>query len=78
MYADDLLLYAVINNENDYKAFQGDLNNLFLWCTKWGLKINYDKCKVIHFGSQKFKFPYTSVIGTLYLLTNCIKSIANC
>ena len=29
-------LHAVINNENDYKAFQDDLNNLFLWCTKWG------------------------------------------
>ena len=28
-------------------------------CTKWGLKINYDKCKVIHFGSKNFKFPYT-------------------
>ena len=25
----------------------------------WGLKINYDKCKVIHFGSNNFKFPNT-------------------
>ena len=31
MYADDMSLYAGINNENDYKAFQDDLNNLFLW-----------------------------------------------
>ena len=53
MCADDLSFYAVNNNENDYKAFQDDFNNLFLWCTKWGLKINYDKCKVIHFGSKK-------------------------
>ena len=60
MYADDMSLYAIINNENDYKAFQNDLNNLFLWCTKWGLKINYDKCKVVHFCSKNFKFPYTS------------------
>ena len=59
MYADDSSLYAVINNENDYKAFQDDLNNLFLWYSKWGLKINYDKCKVIHFGSKNFKFPFT-------------------
>ena len=30
MYA-DMSLYAVVNNENDYKAFQDNLNNLFLW-----------------------------------------------
>ena len=30
MYANDMSLYAVINNENDYEAFQYDLNNLFL------------------------------------------------
>ena len=33
MYAADMSLNAVINNENDYKAFQDDLNNVFLWCT---------------------------------------------
>ena len=36
MYADDMSLYAVINNENDYKAFQDDLNNLFL-CAQSGV-----------------------------------------
>ena len=59
MYADDMSLNAVVNNENNYKALQDDLNNLFLWCTKWGLKINYDKCKFIHFGSKNFKFLCT-------------------
>ena len=24
-------LFAVVNNENDYKAFQDDLNNLFFF-----------------------------------------------
>ena len=56
MYSDDILLYAVVYNENDYKAFQDDLNNLFLWCTKWGLKINYYKSRVINFGLKNFKF----------------------
>ena len=37
MYADDMDLYAVVNNENDYKAFQDDLNNLFLWCILCGV-----------------------------------------
>ena len=30
MYVDDMFLYIVVKNENDYKAFQDDLNNLFL------------------------------------------------
>ena len=30
MYVDDMFLYIVVNNENDYKACQDDLNNLFL------------------------------------------------
>ena len=29
MYVADMSIYAVVNNENDSKAFQDDLNNLF-------------------------------------------------
>ena len=47
MYADDLTIYAVINNENDKNAFQKELDKLQLWCSTWGLIINYNKCKVI-------------------------------
>ena len=47
MYADDMSyrhimsLYAVVNNENDYKALQDDLNNVFLSWRKLDLKLNY-------------------------------------
>ena len=30
-----------------------------------GFKNNYDNCKVIHFGSKNFKFPYTININLL-------------
>ena len=42
-------VYAVVNNENDRKALQEDLGNLFFRCTKLGLNINCNKSKVIHF-----------------------------
>ena len=47
-----LTIYAVINNENDRNAdrnaFQKELDKLQLWCSTWGLIINYNKCKIIH------------------------------
>ena len=50
MYADDLSIYAAVNNYEDYLKLQYDLNELCTWAERWCLNINYDKCKVIHFG----------------------------
>ena len=36
MYADEMSLFAVVYNENDYKAFQDDLNN-FCVCVLSGV-----------------------------------------
>ena len=58
MYADDLTIYAVINNENDRIAFQKELDKLQLWCSIWGLIINYNKCKVIHIGYSNLNYSY--------------------
>ena len=56
IYADDVSLYAVVINENDYKAFQYNLNNVYIWSTERGLKIYYNKCKIIHFVKQITNF----------------------
>ena len=45
---------SFLNNRVFNVRSNSEYSNLFLWCTKWGLKINYDKCKVIHFGSKNF------------------------
>ena len=37
MYADDLTIYAAVNNEFDRKTLQFELNLLCEWCDKWGL-----------------------------------------
>ena len=58
MYADDLTMYAIINNNNDRIKLQNDLNQLCEWCLQWGLDINVNKCKVIHFGFKKLFFDY--------------------
>jgi hypothetical protein len=58
MYADDISLYATINSNADRIKFQNELNELCQWASQWGLQINFDKCKVIHFGCHNNMFDY--------------------
>ena len=58
MYADDLTIYAVVNNFQDKENLQLELNELVKWANKWQLKINFDKCHVIHMGSKNNNFTY--------------------
>ena len=58
MYADNLTIYAALNNESGRKTLQFELNLLCELCDKWGLTINFNKCKLIHFGNGNLYFPY--------------------
>ena len=58
MYADDFTIYATINNGDDRIKLQNELNNLVTWAAKWQLKINYQKCNIIHFGYKNLNFNY--------------------
>ena len=58
MYADDLTIFAAVNNESDRKMLQFELNLLCEWCDKWGLTINFNKCKMLHFGNGNLYFPF--------------------
>ena len=63
-YADDLAVYAIINNNNDRIKLQNNLNQLCEWCLQWGQVINLNKCKVMHFD---FKI-YFLIINLMMLL----------
>ena len=56
MYADDLPIFAVVNNFQDKENLQLELNELLKWANKWQLKINFDKCYVIHLGFKNNNF----------------------
>ena len=42
----------------DKENLQLELNELVKWAHKWQLKINFDKCHVIHLGSKNYNFIY--------------------
>ena len=56
--ADDVTIYAIADNLKDHKLIQNDLNNLIRRADSWQLKINFDKCHVIHFGHKNSNFEY--------------------
>ncbi|KAK6763946.1 hypothetical protein RB195_024328 [Necator americanus] len=53
MYADDIKIYGIYDDENYLEvrtALQTSLAKMLGWASKWDLRINYDKSLVMHVG----------------------------
>jgi hypothetical protein len=57
MFADDLKLSKIINDESDIQMLQKDLDSLCSWCLQNGLKLNAKKCTHIKFTRRLTKIP---------------------
>jgi hypothetical protein len=57
LYADDNKIIAPISSQSDSKVFH-DINLLDEWSVKWKLGLNFEKCKIMHFGSNNKEYPY--------------------
>lgn len=58
LYADDCVIYRVINNQSDACALQNDLDKLCEWSNKWQLYFNTEKCKVMHVTRKRNPYIY--------------------
>jgi hypothetical protein len=58
LYADDNKIIAKVNNENDAKSLQREINSICEWSTKWSLNFNIEKCRIMHFSKQNNHFNY--------------------
>lgn len=47
LFADDSLLFRIIEDKNDTKALQSDLESLLSWSSKWQMNFHPDKCFVM-------------------------------
>ena len=61
LFADDCLIYQVINSSTDHQLLQQDLNKLGNWTTKWQIKFNVAKCSILQLSKHHYKstFPYS-------------------
>ena len=48
MFADDTKIWAKITGSQDALSLQEDLDELQTWTDKWMLRLNTEKCKVMH------------------------------
>ena len=48
LFADDSLVYRVIESHEDEVAFQSDLDKLTAWADAWCMSFNVDKCYAMH------------------------------
>jgi len=62
LYADDTLIYRVINTSEDATLLQKDLDALTQWAQKWMMNFNTNKC--VH-------LTITRKASLLVLLTTC-------
>jgi len=58
LFADDSKLLSVINNDVDVRNMQRDLVAVTEWTKQWGMRLNLEKCKVLHFGRNNPKASY--------------------
>jgi len=51
-------VFGKVNNNEDSKEMQDDLNTLFNWSQDWQIAFNIDKCKVMHIGRRNLQSKY--------------------
>ena len=59
LYADDTLLYRIINTPNDISILQEDLDSLSQWAHKWQMIFNASKCVHLTITRKLSPFPST-------------------
>ena len=69
LFANDWLLYRVINSVEDTNRLQEDLNRLSEWANTWQLKFNVSKCTVIWYIRSLTPLNYD------YILNDCTLNI---
>jgi len=59
MYADDTKLLARLDHPLASQKLQTDINNIAEWCKTWQMKLNIEKCKIMHIGKKNNFFVYS-------------------
>ncbi|CAM5165838.1 unnamed protein product [Natator depressus] len=68
-FADDTKLLKIVKTQADCEELQKDLSKLGDWATKWQMKFNVDKCKVMHIGKNNPNYTYKMMGSKLAVTT---------
>ena len=59
LYADDTKIICPVASAEERDMLQGDINNIVDWTNTWLMRLNIDKCKVMHIGRNNQNYQYT-------------------
>ena len=71
LFADDCVIYRLINDFNDINTLQSDLDKISVWCKNWRMNLNVKKC--VHVKFTKKNNPITFV----YMINNEIIKLSS-
>ena len=65
LYADDTLIYAVVDSKEEEACFQSNINALHDWSVQWKMPFNTTKCEVIVFNNRNKPLPNYTIGGNI-------------
>ena len=63
LFADDAVIYRLVNSSDDQFQLQSDLEKISDWCDKWQLTLNKEKCEVMHMSTKRNPFQFDYMIN---------------
>ena len=63
LFADDTKLMRKVQNDDDCKVLQRDIEKISEWSRTWKMEFNVKKCKVVEFGKSKRRVHYDYKMG---------------
>ena len=76
MYADDLKVFRVVNDENDAELLQRDVDNISEWLLLNKMQLNKNKCETMHFTCKRSTNARKYIVdGTYIKAANVIKDL---
>ena len=59
LFADDAKVFRLVNNPEDARLLQQDLNEIGKFFNDWQLRVNVEKCNTLHIGYSNMSESYT-------------------
>jgi len=73
-FTNDVKMFRVIRNQQDFQLLQHDIDNLVEWSRLWQLKFNIGKCNLLHLG-QPHEYGEYLIDGTIISPNNVVKDL---
>ena len=61
LYTDDSKIIQVIKDESSAEFLQRDIDSVTNCTKEWLMKLNSNKCKVLHSGNKNFESVYLTI-----------------